>query len=107
MENVIWMIIMIPCSASLTGIGIYAWNRKKPMWFWSGSTVKESEIKNISAYNRANGLMWIAYSLIFWLSAFVGLRNGTAAGIIVAAGCIVGIPVLIVVYNHIYAKYRM
>ena len=50
---------MIPCSALLTGIGIYAWNRKKPMWFWSGKTVKETEISDITAYNHANGIMWM------------------------------------------------
>lgn len=54
MENIIWFVIMIPCSAIFTGIGIYAWKRKKPMWFWSGSSVKESEIRDIKAYNRAN-----------------------------------------------------
>lgn len=64
MNNVIWLIIMIPISLLFTGIGIYAWRRKKPMWFLSGSTVEESEIADIVAYNRANGIMWIAFSLI-------------------------------------------
>ena len=44
MENVIWLVITIPCSLLFTGIGIYAWRRRKPMWFWSGSSVKEEEI---------------------------------------------------------------
>ena len=52
MDNIIWLIIMIPVSLLFTGIGIYAWKRKKPMWFWSGSTVKESEISDIAAYNK-------------------------------------------------------
>ena len=56
MEKIVWLVIMIPVSALLTGIGIYAWKRKKPMWFWSGSTVRESEITDIPAYNRANGI---------------------------------------------------
>ena len=29
MDNLIWYIIMIPCSALFSGIGVYAWNRKK------------------------------------------------------------------------------
>ena len=57
MENLIWLIIMVPCSAILTGIGIFAWRREKPMWFWSGPEVKASEIADIPAYNRANGQM--------------------------------------------------
>lgn len=57
MENLIWYIIMIPSSALFTGIGIYAWNRKKPMWFWSGTVVKE-ELSDAAAYNHANGVIW-------------------------------------------------
>ena len=44
MEIIIWLITLIPCSLLFTGIGIYAWRREKPMWFWSGSTVREEEI---------------------------------------------------------------
>ena len=78
---------MIPCSALLTGIGIYAWNRKKPMWFWSGKTVKETEISDITA-------------------AFAGIWNSIAALDLIIVGCVIGIPVLVVVYNRIYARYK-
>lgn len=37
------------------------------MWFWSGKTVKETEISDITAYNHANGIMWIVYSIIYWM----------------------------------------
>ena len=52
MEIIIWLLIMIPCSLLFTGIGIYAIRREKPMWFWSGSTVSETEIRDVKAYNR-------------------------------------------------------
>ncbi len=106
MKNIVWFITMIPCSALFTGIGIYAWKRKKPMWFWTGSTVEETDISDIPAYNRANGLMWIVFSLVLWLSAFAGLWNGAAAGIILITGCIVGIPALVIAYKQIYEKYK-
>ncbi len=98
---------MIPVSTCFTGIGIFAWKRKKPMWFWSGSTVNENEISDIPAYNRANGIMWLAFSAVFWLGAFVGLMQIEAAGIIVALGNLVGIPALVIVYKKIYSKYRI
>ena len=60
MGNIIWLIIMVPVSMLFTGLGVYAWKRKKPMWFWSGSTVSENEISDVRAYNRANGIMWIS-----------------------------------------------
>ena len=106
MEIVVWLVIMIPVSALLTGIGIYAWRRKKPMWFWSGSTVRESEIADIPAYNRANGIMWIVFSLIFWIGTAAGCVRMSMAGVIIIAGCVVGIPALPVTYTRIYKKYK-
>ena len=85
MGNIIWLIIMVPVSMLFTGIGVYAWKRKKPMWFWSGSTVKESEISNIAAYNRANGIMWLVFSLVMWISTILGVMNMKAGGILLIA----------------------
>lgn len=107
MEWVLWLVIMLPVSALFTGIGIFAWKRRKPMWFWSGSSVSEKEISDIPAYNRANGIMWLCYSAVFWVSTIMGVFQLTAAGIVLAVGCLGGIPVLIFVYGKIYKKYRV
>lgn len=104
MENLVWYLTMIPCSALLTGFGIYAWNRKKPMWFWAGSTVAESEISDVAAYNRANGAMWIVYSLLLWAATFAG---SPLALILVVLSVVPGLPLLVVVYRRIYARYRV
>ena len=101
MELFIWLIITIPISALFTGMGVFAWRRKKPMWFWSGSEVRE-----VPAYNRANGIMWLVYSCVFWISTVLGMANIGAAGVVLAVGCIAGIPILAVVYGKIYAKYN-
>lgn len=104
--NILWIMIMLPVSLLLTGIGIYAWRRKQPMWFWSGSTVKASEISDIPAYNRANGIMWLAFSAILWISTILGAVNMKAGGIALIAGCAVGVPALPAVYTRIYRKYK-
>ena len=106
MEKVIWLVITIPCSLLFTGIGIYAWRRRKPMWFWSGSSVKEEEITDVKAYNRENGIMWICYSAVFWISTVMGIWNVSTAGIVLAVGCLGGIPLLVIAYNRIYRKYK-
>ena len=106
MGNIIWLIIMVPVSLLFTGLGVYAWKRKMPMWFWSGSTVKESEISDIAAYNRANSIMWLVFSLVMWVSTFLGSMNMKAGGIILIAGCIIGVPLLPIVYGKIYRKYK-
>ena len=103
---IIWLLIMVPCSALLTGIGIYAWRRKEPMWFWSGSTVKAEEISDVRAYNKANGILWIAFSRPFWISTAMGFWNMKAAGITMMIACAAGAPLLIAAYQKIYRKYR-
>ena len=102
----LWFAIMALCGAVFTGIGIYARKRKQPMWFWSGSGVDEREISDVPAYNRANGRMWITFSLPFWLSAFLGFLSEIAAVVLTVANCLIGIPPLVLVYHRIYAKYK-
>ena len=106
MKNIVWLIILVPISILFTGLGIYAWKREKPMWFWSGSTVKEEEISDIPAYNRANGIMWLAFSGVFWAGTILGALDAMAGGICLIAGCAVGVPLLPLVYGRIYRNYR-
>lgn len=106
MERLIWVMIMAPVSALFTGIGIYGWKKKTPMWFWSGSTVKESEIRDIPAYNRANGILWIGFSCIFWISLVLGIFQLKAGGICLIVGSIAGCIALPVLYTRIYDSYK-
>lgn len=106
MDPLIWYIIMIPCCILFSGIGIYAWNRKKPMWFWAGTTVDEAELSDVTAYNHANGLLWGIYSLIFWAATLAGVWSNILALILIAAGCVIGLPLLVVFYRRIYKKYK-
>ena len=59
------------------------------MWFWSGTTVDEKEISDIPAFNRANGIMWIAFSMFMWLCTVLGALNMRAGGIL-NRSCIYG-----------------
>ena len=102
----IWLIIMIPVSALFTGLGIYAMKRKEPMWFWSGSSVDEKDITDVAAYNRANGIMWLCFSGLFWIAAILGFLKRESAGPFLGAGCLLGVLLLPFVYGKIYKKYR-
>lgn len=51
--------------------------------------------------------LWAAYSLPFWACGLLGLWQPFAAGIILAAACTGGIPVLIIVYSKILKKYKV
>ena len=104
--NTVWLIIMIPVSLLFTGLGIYAWKRKKPMWFWSGSTVEEEEISDVKAYNRANGILWLVFSALLWISTVLGYRYGEIGGICLLVSCLIAIPLLPLVYGKILKKYK-
>ncbi len=103
---IILLVIMVPVSVLLTGLGIFAWRRQKPMWFWSGQTVGDDEIADVKAYNRANGIMWIMFSLLMWISTFLAFSSMKIAGIVMLVGCILSVPVLPFVYGIIYKKYK-
>ena len=106
MEKYLFCMIVAPLAVFFTGIGVFAWKRKKPMWFWSGSEVKPWQIRDIPAYNRANGIMWLVFSLGFWAAAVLGLFDVPAAGVLVMVTCLLGIPGLIIAYKRIYQKYK-
>ena len=106
MDNLIWLSIMIPSSLLFTCIGIYAWNRKKPMWFWAGDTVHEEDITDVRAYNHANGIMWIVFSLSLWVGTIVGLNDMKTGGNIILFDSTVGLLLLILTYINIHKKYK-
>ena len=106
MGRVIFAAILLVCGAFFSGIGLYALMSIKPMRFWSGKEAEEDEITDVKAYNRANGLMWISFSAVFWAGAVLGFLGSEAAGWVLAAGCLAGIPALIFVYGRIYGKYK-
>lgn len=88
------------------GLALYAAKRADPMHFWSGSTVRPQEIRDIPAYNRANAVMWAVYGFIWLPIVLTGFFHMTLAGILVAAAAVGGLPVLISTYQKIYQKYK-
>lgn len=107
MSNLLFLIIMVPTSLLFTSIGIYAWRRKKPMWFWAGDTVSEDEITDVRAYNRANGIMWICFSLPLWLGIIVGVCHSIILGAnIILVDSTVGLVLMMMAYTFIRKKYK-
>lgn len=106
MENLIIYIVMLPCSALFTAIGIYAWNRKKPMWFWSGKPVEENEVTDVVSYNHANGIIWITHSLVLLAASIIEFWSSEIALMLIIGSLIIEIPLLVLTYNKIYVKYK-
>ena len=106
MENLVFAICTWFCSAIFGAVALWAFKSKSPMHFWSGSTVKREEISDVSAYNRANGWMWAVYALCMFLTGVLSLFALKLSAILLGILCVPGLILLIVVYNHIYRKYR-
>ncbi len=106
METFIWVASMIFSAAVFIVIGIFAMLSKKPMHFWSGTRVSEDEISDVKKYNRANGIMWLTYSLFFLAAAFLGLFSMKLSSFFLMASLGLGLPALIVCYKIIYKKYK-
>lgn len=105
-SNVFFAAICWLCSLSFGVIAIWAFKRKSPMHFWSGSTVRPEEITDIPAYNRANGLMWTVYTIFVAVAGILSLFNILIGAILLVIICIPGTIILIIAYNRIYHKYR-
>lgn len=105
-ESILFTIIAWACGAIFIGLGIYSIRKKTPMHFWAGTTVKSNEITNIRAYNKANGIMWITYGSTFVLAGVFSLLNMAIGTMFFIIAGIAGTFVLILVYNHIYNKYK-
>ncbi len=72
MDNLMYLIVMWIAAILFIIIGIYAMNRKKPMWLWSGSPISESDINDVKAYNRAMGRCGVYF---LYLCLWVELWN--------------------------------
>lgn len=104
--NIIFAAICWLCSLIFGVIALWAFKRKDPMHFWSGTTVKAEDISDIPSYNRANSLMWAAYAGSMLVTGLLSLFSIEAGSILLVIVCVPGLAVLIAVYNKIYKKYK-
>ncbi|MEF9990553.1 MAG: hypothetical protein RRZ84_05800 [Romboutsia sp.] len=106
-DFILSFIFISPVALIFILIGIYCFKKKTPMHFWSGTTVKSSEIKDIKSYNRANGIMWILYGISYFLSFIIEIVFGKLIGsIFMVITCFGGLILMIIFYNKIYNKYK-
>ena len=100
-----WL-VSLGCACLFFGIGVYAKNREKPMWFWSGSEVDASQITDVRQYNKENGTMWKLYSLWYVATGIAEIWNSNLALLILVLSFTAGLVQLIVTYQRIFHKYK-
>ena len=107
-EKILGIIVMVFCSLMcggiFSGLGVWARKSKKPVHFYSGTTVDPKTVSDIPAYNMENSRMWMIFSVPFWVSGLVSFFNVAVAAIIMTAACLPGGLWLILRYNRISKK---
>ncbi|MBO4781852.1 MAG: hypothetical protein J5522_05600 [Lachnospiraceae bacterium] len=90
----------------LVGIGIWDWNSKTPVGFYSG--IKPPKVTDVRRYNHSVAIMWFIYAFVFELLGLpLMLSEENSAGVIFGAlGVIFSIIVLAIAYNVILSKYE-
>ena len=104
--TIIWCLTVFGCAALFLGLGIYAKQLKKPMWFWAGSEVDPKTITDVKAYNAENARMWMRYSAWYWVSGFAWFWSEGIALAVMITGSTVGIGFLIYTFLKIEKKYK-
>jgi hypothetical protein len=105
-ENIFFAAICWLCSLIFGLIALWAFKRRDPMHFWTGTAVEPEKITDIPAYNRANGLMWLIYTACMFMTGIISLFSIIAGTILLLVICFPGIGVLIFAYSRIYRKYK-
>ena len=101
MEAVICCVACVVCFLVFAGLGVYFCLSKTPANFWSGEKISPSAISDVKKYNRANGIMWIVYGLLFLIPAFTAFASVLISGVAIGVLTFIGVPVLIFIYTKI------
>jgi hypothetical protein len=94
------------CSLMICACALWVYKRKKPIHFFAGTTVEPKEIDDISAYNKANALMWAIYAACFVVTGVLSLFSDIAGLVLMLVLFIPTIIVLYIFHKRIYNKYK-
>jgi len=106
MEYIIFPAICLGMALIFWLIALVAFKRRTPMHFWAGDIIDPKTIKDIPAYNRANGVMWLVYGVSYIVAGLVGFASIIASVVLLSLASTVGIAGLFVAYKRIHNKYK-
>ena len=105
---IVAFVIWCACGFLFVGMGVYDYRAKttKPFGFWANAEV--ADIKNVQAYNKALGKLFIVFGIVFILLGLPLLAGQNSPWIIFSA---VGVMILAIVSMAVYtvgieSKYR-
>ena len=107
-DAISFMLIILICSTTFIGIGVFSLKKKTPVYFWTNQKIKAHEISNVKSYNRENGIMWLTFgSSLMFCSMLQLVLGGIIGPILFLVILLVGIVVMSIKYGQIYNKYKI
>lgn len=99
MGTIICFIACVVMFLIYAGVGLYLWRSKKPANFWTGEKIPAGVVSDVKKYNRANGIMWIVFGVLYLIPAFTTFASVLISGVIIGVLTFIGTPVLIIIYT--------
>lgn len=107
--TVLFWVVMGICSFVMIAIGIFAYRKEGPMWFWSGTEEVEKEfITDVKSYNHKQGIMWIIYGISLLFPPFIAsiFELSKYVFVLLEVGVLVGGMLgMMLYYEHIHDVY--
>ena len=75
-EYIIYLVIMCLTALVMIGIGVSQLKSRKPVGFFTGVKLpEEKELRDVEAWNRKHGIMWILYGCVLIACGFVPIAG--------------------------------
>lgn len=90
------------------GVGLYAFFAQKEVAFGFWANAKAFPVKNVKAYNRAVGKLWIVFGIVFVCLGIPLLKGQNTPFIVISIlGTLMEVIVVMVIYTVVIErKYR-
>lgn len=110
-EIIFGLVIYLLVAAIMLGLGISQYKSKKPVGFYSGEKPPlESELKDVTAWNKKHGKMWIWYGIVIIVFYAVGIpfvkSDSVWCVVPMCGGIILPLPFMIRYHHELMRKYK-
>ena len=110
-EVIFCFVIYLFVAVIMFGIGFSQYRSTKPAGFYSGEKPPlESELTDVSAWNKKHGKMWIWYGVIIIVSYLIGvpflIADSVWCVLPMCGGIIVSIPLMIRYHHKLIREYK-
>lgn len=108
-EEILGGVIMFGTALIMIGLGISQWKSSEPVGFYTGEKPPAREtLRDVKAWNRNHGRMWVLYGLVIILGYVIGSLMGDTiyAAIPMCGGVVLPLPLMIWEHHRLIQNYR-